>query len=215
MSDRIGSRIRLGPADYRRTPWKNGGGVTVDIAGVFAPSAEPGGWSGMIWRFGRTRIESPGPFSDLSGHDRILAVIEGRGLVLHSADAETIDVSEPFRPVRFPGERRIVSALEEGGVGVLNLMGDRRRVAIDLVFLTEPTATEAGPGTVLFYAPGGGASFSIAGRVETVEHDHALRIEVDVPVPIELGRGLLAVASIEQAPVELPRQGPHPPHLVR
>jgi environmental stress-induced protein Ves len=61
MTDRTKSWIRLGPADYRRTPWKNGGGVTIDIAGAFAPGAEPGGWSGMIWRLGRTRIEHP-PF---------------------------------------------------------------------------------------------------------------------------------------------------------
>ena len=41
---------RLDPKTYRRTPWKNGGGVTVDIADAYAAGAERGAWSGMLWR---------------------------------------------------------------------------------------------------------------------------------------------------------------------
>lgn len=197
MSDPIASWVRLSPADYRRTPWKNGGGVTVDIADAFAPGVEPGGWTGMIWRFGRTRIERPGPFSDLSGYDRILAVIDGRGLRLQSPDAKTLDVREPFRPVRFPGERRIASVLESGGVGVLNLMADRRLATIDLVFLSEPAVTTVGPGTVVLYAPADKPSFSIAGRAVTIEEDHAIRLETDQPLPLDHRVGLLALASIQ------------------
>ena len=76
--------MRLDPKAYRRTPWKNGGGVTIDIADDYASGVTSGSWSGMLWRFGRTRIETPGPFSDLSGFDRILTVIGGRGLTLTS-----------------------------------------------------------------------------------------------------------------------------------
>lgn len=196
MTPPVAAWTRLGPADYRRAPWKNGGGETVDIAGAFEPGADPGGWSGMIWRLGRTRIERPGPFSDLSGYDRVLGVIEGRGLLLHAPDAETIGVRQPFRAVRFPGERRIESALEAGGVGVLNLMGDRRLVTIDLAFLTASAATALGPGTVVLYAPRGGASFSIAGRAVTLEEDHAVRLEPDDTLPLDHREGMLAVATI-------------------
>ena len=48
---------RLDSARYRRSPWKNGGGVTVDIAGASVPGGAPGAWEGVIWRFGQTRIE--------------------------------------------------------------------------------------------------------------------------------------------------------------
>jgi environmental stress-induced protein Ves len=51
--------IRLDPQSYRRTPWKNGGGVTVDIADA-TRRGRAGRWSGMLWRFGRTRIVAPG-----------------------------------------------------------------------------------------------------------------------------------------------------------
>jgi environmental stress-induced protein Ves len=125
---------RLDPESYRRTPWKNGGGVTIDIADAYADGAEQGSWSGMLWRLGRTQIVAPGPFSDLSGFDRILTVIGGRGLVLEIEGGAALDVREPFRPVRFRGEDRIVSALEAGPVAVLNLIADRQHM-IDVTIL--------------------------------------------------------------------------------
>lgn len=196
MADPVASWVRLGPADYRRTPWKNGGGVTVDIADAFEPGAEPDGWSGMIWRFGRTRIEHPGPFSDLAGYDRILSVIDGRGLLLSSPDAETLDVREPFCPVRFPGERRIESVLEAGGVGVLNLMTARRRVTGDLAFFVAPASTTLGPGIVVLYAPAGETSCRIADQAVTLDGNHALRIETDEPLHLAHRSGLVAVARL-------------------
>ena len=57
---------RLDPKAYRRTPWKNGGGVTIDIADDYAPGTPPGSWSGMLWRFGRTQIVTPAPFDCLA-----------------------------------------------------------------------------------------------------------------------------------------------------
>ena len=61
----------LDPAQYRRTPWKNGGGTTIDIAE-----------QGDVWRFGRTPIVASGPFSDYAGFDRVQVLVAGRGLVL-------------------------------------------------------------------------------------------------------------------------------------
>ena len=114
---------RLDPAQYRRSPWKNGGGTTVDIAG-----------QDDIWRFGRTPITAPGPFSDYIGFNRVQVLVAGRGLVLVTPDGE-IDVRTPFKPVRFKGETPIKSRLEAGPVEVVNLIGKRSDVAIDLVVL--------------------------------------------------------------------------------
>ena len=70
----------LDPAGYRHMPWKNGGGVTIDIAASMLPGFEPGSWEGIIWRFSRTAIVTPGAFSDLSGYDRQLVLVSGEGL---------------------------------------------------------------------------------------------------------------------------------------
>ena len=82
----------LDPAGYLRTPWKNGGGTTVDIA-----------FLGDVWRFGRTPIVQAGPFSDYTGFDRVQVLVSGSGLVLETPQGE-IDVRQPFRPA-IPGVR--------------------------------------------------------------------------------------------------------------
>jgi len=192
--------IHLDSASYRRAPWKNGGGVTVDIAGAYTPGAAQGDWGGTIWRFGRTRIERAGPFSDLSGFDRLLAVVEGDGLVLHPAGSPALDVRARFHPVRFPGEWRIESELEGGPVGVVNLMADRRRAAIDLRFAIEPGHLAFGPGTLVLHAAAGAAAFEIAGRSINLAADDALQVEADTPITLTHYSGVIAAASIQARP---------------
>ena len=119
------------PSSYRRTPWKNGGGVTIDIAAGWKPGAVEGDWSGMLWRFGRTSIISPGPFSDLSGYDRAQVVVEGRGLALETPDGRD-RCARADRAGALCGETPIISRLEQGPVEVVNLIGARDAVAIDL-----------------------------------------------------------------------------------
>jgi environmental stress-induced protein Ves len=176
---------RLDPSTYRRTPWKNGGGVTIDIADAYAPGAEPGGWSGMLWRLGRTRIVEPGPFSDLSGYDRILTVIGGRGLVLEVEGGAPLDARAPFRPVRFRGEDRITSRLEAGPVAVLNLIADRER-RIDVAILSEADALPLDGAINIAYAIEDGV-VALGDAVFSLAADEALRIEP--------ARGMLAVRS--------------------
>jgi environmental stress-induced protein Ves len=186
---------RLDPQSYRRTPWKNGGGVTIDIAGAYRPGATPGEWDGMLWRFGRTRIVEPGPFSDLSGYERILTVIGGRGLVLEVADGPALDVRTPLRPVRFPGETRITSRLEAGAVEVLNLIADRTH-AIDVAILASTDTRSLAAGVHVLYALAGPVSIEIEGEQRSLAADHALRIDADAGIRLAHGAGTSALASI-------------------
>src|SRR5437868_6799819 len=142
---------RLTPADYRRTPWKNGGGTTIDIA-------ERDG----VWRFGRTPITTPGPFSDYAGFDRVQVLVAGRGLVLETPDGE-IDVRQPFVPVRFAGETPIVSRLEAGPLEVVNLIGDRAKVRIDIRILDDDHSLRLGPGMHIIYNPLGESLLDVGG----------------------------------------------------
>jgi hypothetical protein len=192
MSARL---TRLDPRSYRRTPWKNGGGVTIDIADAYGPGVEPGSWDGMLWRFGRTHIVQPGPFSDLSGYQRILTVIGGRGLVLEVADGAALDARTPLRPVRFPGEARITSRLEAGPVEVLNLMADRART-IDVAILADAGTRSLAGGVHVLYALATPTTVEIAGEPLSLAADHALRIDSDAGFALTRGAGTLALASI-------------------
>jgi environmental stress-induced protein Ves len=189
---------RLDPAAYRRTPWKNGGGITIDIADAYAPGAVPGGWSGMLWRLGRTQIVAPGPFSDLTGYDRILTVIGGRGLVLEIADGTALDVRAPFRPVRFTGEDRITSRLEAGPVAVFNLMSDRKH-AIDVTIMSGQDARKLDAAINIVYAIED-SEIVAGGQPFALKVDEALRSEEGGELTMHSGRVALSTISSRSAP---------------
>ncbi len=177
---------RLDPTLYHRTPWKNGGGVTIDIAE-----------KDEIWRFGRTPIVAAGPFSDYTGFDRIQVLVAGHGLVLDTPDGE-IDVRAPFKPVRFAGETRIVSRLEEGPVEVVNLIGARNAVKIDLAILDEGQTRNLGIGTHICYCADGTATLEAEGNDHRLLADHGLRIEADRSTMLACRIGRVVVASITE-----------------
>jgi len=175
----------LDPARYRRTPWRNGGGTTVDIA------QEDG-----VWRFGRTPITASGPFSDYAGFDRVQVLVAGHGLVLQTPGGE-IDLRLPFKPVRFAGETPIVSRLEAGPVEVVNLIGDRAKVWIDLQMLHAGATLGRSAGAHLAYAADGAVVLAIDGQPQQqLAPDHALRLETSGPTMIGCTSGVLLIGSV-------------------
>jgi environmental stress-induced protein Ves len=185
----------LDPAQYRRTPWKNGGGVTIDIADAYRDGAGVGDWNGMLWRFGRTRIERPGPFSDLTGYERLLAVIDGHGLALRLPNGLALDAQMPFRPVRFDGAGPIESALSHGPVGVLNLMADHARFTIDLVFPRQGEEIIVGPGVIVAWAASASKLLVDNSSVE-LDDDWSLRLDTGTAARIVCRNGRVAIATI-------------------
>jgi environmental stress-induced protein Ves len=115
--------------------------------------------------------------------------------VLDTPEGE-IDVRMPFRPVRFNGETEIMSRLEAGPVEVVNLLGRRDTVAIDL-HVVETGSTLATPrGTHLVYAPTAAATLTIDGASHTLAHDHSLQVEAGQRTIFAGMSGRVVVASV-------------------
>lgn len=186
---------QLTPADYRRTPWKNGGGVAIDLAGESHAGATGVDWNDALWRFGRTTISTGAPFSDLAGFDRVQMVVAGRGLVLQTPGGD-IDVREPFKVVRFSGETPVVSRLEAGAVDVVNLIADRRHRAIELRVLEPGAPAATDPGTHVFYAACEACVLRLDGVIRALEVDHALLLDADSAGRVEGLSGVTIFASV-------------------
>ncbi|MBX9875149.1 MAG: HutD family protein, partial [Beijerinckiaceae bacterium] len=182
---------------FRSKPWKNGGGITLDIADATAPGADPSGWEGMVWRLGRTAIVQPGPFSDLTGYERLQAVIVGSGLVLDGSSG-AIDLRRPFVPVRYDGGLPLVSRLENGPVEVVNLIVDRALASADLVVPMPGEAVPLAPAIHILYAPGEAVTARCGGEEIAVPGGHALRIDAEgeIALTVEGGRALLATIRL-------------------
>jgi hypothetical protein len=166
----------------------------------------------MVWRFGRTAIVAPGPFSDLSGYDRQQVLVAGSGLVLETPAGE-IDVRQPFRPVRFAGESLIVSRLEAGPVEVVNLIGDRSRVATELACLAAGATSLVPAGLHVIYAAKTSSELTLNGKLCELASGHALRIDADESFTIASRLGTAIVASIlplrTSLPGDVPRSAAH------
>jgi environmental stress-induced protein Ves len=111
----------LTPSHYRRVPWKNGLGSTLELA---TNAAEPGGpWT---WRLSLADVPTRASFSAFPGVDRHLAVLDGAGMTLERA-AERIEVPREGRAFSFAGEDAIVGTPVGSGVRDANLMLDRTK----------------------------------------------------------------------------------------
>ena len=107
----------LRAADRIAAPWKNGGGVTREVA-VFPPGA---GMDAFAWRVSLADVTADGPFSAFPGVDRVLTVIEGSGLVL-DLDGRLLALGANAPPIAFAGETPVEARLTQGPIRDLNVM---------------------------------------------------------------------------------------------
>lgn len=124
------STRRIRTSNIAAMPWKNGGGVTRELAtgGAEAPGSMWG------WRVSLAEVAENGPFSSFPGIDRIIAVIGGPGMDLVRPDGATLAL-EPFQPAGFAGEEPLSGRLRAGPVRDLNVMVRRGAYAAEITFL--------------------------------------------------------------------------------
>lgn len=113
----------LRAADYRRMPWKNGGGETAEIA-VFPATAT---LEAIDWRLSMAVVASDGPFSQFPGVDRTLTVLDGAGFQLTvGAYGERHVLTRASAPLPFPADVPAHATLIGGAVTDLNVMTRRQ-----------------------------------------------------------------------------------------
>jgi environmental stress-induced protein Ves len=197
-------------ADVKPQPWRNGGGVTRELAshsgGVSAGTAasEGGAWD---WRVSIADVTSAGDYSPFPGMERVLTVVEGE-LLLLAVDG-TEHPLEKYRPFRFPGGAASSSALPTGNVRNLNViaregafkaytsiieLSKKRAHPVfegQLGILLQGQATVS-PGSAGVEESGAGPDSTPVplGRYDAV-------VGSDSQPPEILGRGFLAVVSID------------------
>jgi uncharacterized protein len=114
--------VILRAADRVAVPWKNGGGLTREVAAYPPQSA----LDNFDWRVSLAEVRRGGPFSAFPGIDRHMAVISGR-LELSISGREALSLSSDTAPLGFPGEVPVYAEPRPEPVTDLNVMTRRGR----------------------------------------------------------------------------------------
>lgn len=147
--------------DLATRPWRNGGGITRDIA------ARSDG-RGLTWRVSVADVDVSGNFSAFPGLDRILMLCRGTNMRVTVDDTDHL--LQPWDIVRFPGEALTHATLLDGPTVDLNVMTRRHSArATTALAAIEDVATLAPPelGTTLLVAVDGHLRCRAAHMVET------------------------------------------------
>lgn len=98
-------------------PWRNGGGVTRELAR--SPASTSQEWA---WRVSIAEIDRSGPFSAFDGYTRLQVLLAGRDLTLQFADGERTRLAQPGDSCHYDGGRPLDASLGEGPCRALNLI---------------------------------------------------------------------------------------------
>ncbi|TDT98531.1 hypothetical protein EDD99_6758 [Streptomyces sp. 846.5] len=132
----------LRAAEREASPWKNGGGVTREVAA----HPEGSGVDGFHWRVSLADVAQGGSFSVFPGVDRVITVVRGAGMVL-TVDGVEHRMDERYRPFAFPGGVGTDCRLLEGPLLDFNVMTRRDRASVRVDIVAGRTAL-SGPDTL-------------------------------------------------------------------
>jgi uncharacterized protein len=159
--------------DLVMSRWVNGAGRKADIA------------TGPGWMVGYAWLDQDAPFSDFSGRDRTITLIEGPGFTLRFAD-HSLRVAAVNAPARFDGGWPATCAVPDGPCQVLNAMTARDRFAHDVRIINAEGQKLAAPegGALVLVVLGGTLPVlgAAAGRHDSLRVSGAVTLAGDATV---------------------------------
>ncbi|WP_086642871.1 HutD family protein [Acetobacter sp. DsW_063] len=119
--------------EIESSPWKNGGGVTREIA-VARDDDER-----VLWRLSVADIARDGPFSSFEQTDRSMALLNGSGLDLIFFDSgNTLSLDRRGTILRYPGAPGPLARLRAGPCRAVNFMNSQGATPMALTVFREP-----------------------------------------------------------------------------
>jgi hypothetical protein len=182
-------------AGLEPAPWKNGGGSTTELA-VAPPGAS---LDRFDWRISLATISADGPFSQFTGVDRSLALVEGPGVYLDIDEEGRFALSEDEPLIEFAGESHVIATLAGGPSTDFNVMTRRERCHHKLGRRELDGTSEFAPRgdiSILFLAAGESlAVCSDAERIGMVRYD-AVIFDTNTVWTLEAGQATVFVVDI-------------------
>ncbi|MFM0251265.1 HutD/Ves family protein [Paraburkholderia sediminicola] len=186
-------------ADLVAAPWKNGGGVTREVAAF----PEGAGLDAFVWRVSVADVAQAGPFSRFAGIDRTLVLLSGAGMLLdekvETSTTNTLALTQPLDLARFAGEAQIDARLVDGATRDFNLMVRRGAAVGETEVWRGATQRSLSADVVLLFCASGSVAVTLGGDVQprVLEADDTLRIDTPNALSCAVkGAGALLAISI-------------------
>ncbi len=204
----------LHAGDYRSMPWRNGKGTTTELAVGYGPGGETAGR--FAWRLSLADVPDSGPFSDFTGYNRTIMMVQWDGMTLDFGPNGKAVVDRPFEPVSFKGEWETHCSLHAGPIRDLNVMvaRDLARADIGVQRLgAAPPASQvmrpAAGDVLLCHALAGSARVRVGDGEAAfdLEPGETLRLDGGRAVPVEIN-GAGAVVLLVELTFRLSRTAP-------
>ena len=124
--------------EYTSMPWKNGKGVTREIA-------KSSGENGLIWRLSSTEITQDGPFSNFPNLSRVLIVTNGVGIRLIDTNTDVKMLASLHKPTKFSGNQPIEAQLIKGPIQNFNVIYHPTKTKSSVYILEGPESNKLSP----------------------------------------------------------------------
>lgn len=127
----------LSPDNFNTIPWKNGKGETIELA-----INDGGTLDDFTWRLSMASVVEDGVFSDFSGYQRNLILIEGNGISLQHDDNKIDKLHNLLEIANFDGGCRTVGNLHAGAITDFNVISHKEKcdVSVDTFFKQQRVA---------------------------------------------------------------------------
>ena len=154
-------------------PWRNGLGTTIELLKKDLADGE-----GFAWRLSMADVTSDGEFSNFSGYDRCLLLLEGAGITL-DCNGRQHRLERPLQAARFRGEDQTCASLHAGPIQDFNIMTRRQHCAarVSCGDRLEPTSFTIDATVLLIYAVDGDLKVDSSCQPIAVPARHLLVIE--------------------------------------
>ena len=126
----------LPPETFKTIPWKNGLGHTTELA-----INSGGNLDDFDWRLSIASVVNDGDFSNFSGYQRHLVLIEGEGLILDHHNGDVDELANLLDVAHFDGGSKTCGRLVNGAIKDFNIMTNNNSFAAEVNCYVEQYST--------------------------------------------------------------------------
>ena len=181
--------------DLIMMPWKNGGGMTAEIArgGKRTKNSDWG------WRVSIALVETNGPFSIFRQIERTMSIIEGNGIDLVSPDGVSFTLSL-FKIVKFDGETVLNGRLRHGSVKNFNVMVNRNlfTACLEIINTRTRVISSVEPNSIVLI-------HQVKGGITKIKHDQNFTSPAEQESIVFKNNKLIEVQSPSNSPLAIVR----------